>query len=190
MYHRTSLIQELPVPESLPSPSLSVSISANNRHRISYSYLTTSNWIVTVCTSQSSPPLRPCLTPNFRQGWGCECTSRLAPTDLGFAYPRIISTNPVSRGALCFAINSNTPRTRAAIPPRLPFLHQNVNFLANMHCTTSPSLILRLVVLMHASLKIAQPLEYFIRGTSWVSTFTRLYRPLREIPTQNCILCV
>ena len=30
------------------------------------------------------------------QGWGCKCTPRLAPPYLGFANPRITSTNPVS----------------------------------------------------------------------------------------------
>jgi hypothetical protein len=58
-------LQELPVPESLPSPSLSVSINANNRHLISHSYLTISIWKMPVCTSQSLPPLRPCLSPGL-----------------------------------------------------------------------------------------------------------------------------
>jgi hypothetical protein len=112
----TSLIQELPVSESLPSPSLSVSINANNRHLISHSYLPISNLIMPVCTSQSLPPLRPCLTSHFRQGWGCECTSRLAPSDLGFVSPRIILTNPVSQAVVCFAISFTTSSTRAVIP--------------------------------------------------------------------------
>jgi hypothetical protein len=115
------------------------------------------NWIMPDCTSQSLPPLRPCLAPHFSQGWGCECTSRLAPPDLGFANPRIISTNPVSRAA---RVLPSTPQLLVLGQPypSLPFLHQNanVNLLANMHCPTSPSLILRLVVFMHASLKIAQ----------------------------------
>jgi hypothetical protein len=113
-------VQELPVPESVPSPSLSVSFNANNRHLISDSYLTRSNWTMPVCTSQSLPPLRPGLAPRFRQGWGCECTSRLAPPDLWFADPRIISSNPVSRAAVCFAINSTTSSTRVAPQTSLP----------------------------------------------------------------------
>jgi hypothetical protein len=67
---RISLIQELPVLESLPSPSHSVSFNVNNWHLISHSSLTISNWIVLVCTSQSLPPLHPCLPLHFRQGWG------------------------------------------------------------------------------------------------------------------------
>ncbi len=35
---------------------------------------------------------------------------------IGFANPRIVSTNPVSRAAVFFAINSTTSRSRAAIP--------------------------------------------------------------------------
>ena len=53
----------------------------------------------------------------------------------------------------------------------------------------SPSLSFRLVVLIHASLKVSQPLEYLIRGTSLVLTFTPLSRPVREIRTENRILC-
>jgi hypothetical protein len=60
--------RELPVPESLPSPPFSVSINASNRHLTSHSCLTTSNWIMPVYTSQSLPPLCPCLTTHFRQG--------------------------------------------------------------------------------------------------------------------------
>ena len=142
--------------------------------------------IVSVCTSQSLPPLRPCLTPHFRQGWGCECTSRLASPDLGFADPRIVSTNPESRPAVCLR---STPLLLVLGLPylRLPFLHPNatVNLLANMCCLSSPSLILRLVVFIHASLKFAQPLEYFIRCTSLVLTLTSLSRPLRKIRTQT-----
>ena len=40
---------------------------------------------------------------------------------------------------------------------------------------------------LSASLKIAQPLEYLIRGTSMVLTFTPLSRPLRGIRTQKRI---
>ena len=58
IYLRTTLIQELPVLESMPSPSLSVSINTNIQHLISH-YLTILNWIMPVCTSQSLPPLRP-----------------------------------------------------------------------------------------------------------------------------------
>ncbi len=64
----------------LSSQPFSVSINANGRHLISHSYqryLTISNWIMPVYTSQFLPPLRPFLTLQFRQGWGCECTSRL-----------------------------------------------------------------------------------------------------------------
>ena len=75
---------------------------------ITNSFLTTSNWILPVHTHRSLPPLRPCLTSHFRQGWSCECTFRLAPSDLGFAGPRIIPTNPSSRAAVCFAINFTT----------------------------------------------------------------------------------
>ncbi len=39
---------------------------------------------------------------------------------------------------------------------------------------TSPSLICRLVVLVQASLKIAQPLEYFLRDTALVLPFIPL----------------
>jgi len=112
IHHRIPLIQDLQVPESPPPPSFPLSINANNRHLMSHSYLTTSHWIMPVCTSQSLPPLRPCLTPHR----GCECTSHLAPSDLGLANPRIISTNPVSRVAVCFAINSIAPSSRLAIP--------------------------------------------------------------------------
>jgi len=56
IYRRIFLIQELPVLESIPSPSLSVSISANNQHLISHSYLNILNWIMPVCTSQSPAP--------------------------------------------------------------------------------------------------------------------------------------
>ena len=116
-----------------------MSINANTRHLMSHSYLTISNCIMPVCTSQSLPPLRPCLTSHshFRQGWGCECTFHLAPPDFGFDNFRIKSTNPVSQAVVYFAISF----------------------------TTSCTLILCLDVLMHASLKIAQPLEYFLRST-------------------------
>jgi hypothetical protein len=114
--------------EHLPSPSLSVSINTNNRHLISHSYLPMPNWIMPVRTSQSLPLLRPCLTSHFRQVWGRECTSRLAPPDLGFGNPRIISTDPISQAVSCFAISSTTSRTRAAIPqtslPTLKCHHQ------------------------------------------------------------------
>ena len=75
--------------------------------------------------------------------------------------------------------------------PRLPFLLQNanVNLFANMHCPTSPSLIHRLDVLMHASLKIPQPMEYLIRGISLFLTFIPLSRPLREI-ISLCVMYV
>jgi hypothetical protein len=43
---------------------------------------------------------------------------------------------------------------------------------------------------MHDSPKIAQPLEYLIRGNALVLPFTPLPRPLRETRTQNRILCV
>ncbi len=49
--------------------------NANNRHLISHPYLTTSNWIMPVCTSQSLPPLRPCLPLHFRQGLGASVLS-------------------------------------------------------------------------------------------------------------------
>jgi hypothetical protein len=159
-----------------------MSINANNRHLISHSYLTTSNWIMPACTSQSLPPLRPWLTPHFRQGWGC---SRLAPSDLGLANPRIISTNPVSRVAVCFAINSTTPSTRAAVPQTsLPTSKCQRQLSANVYCPRSSHLI----VLLHASSKIVQPLKYLIRGTSL--TLALLSRPLREIRIQNRILCI
>jgi hypothetical protein len=53
----------------------------------------------------------------------------------------------------------------------LPTPNANVNLLANLRCPTSPSLFLRLVVLLHASFKIAQPLEYFLRNTALVLPF-------------------
>jgi hypothetical protein len=143
-----------------------------------------------VHTPQSLPPLRSCLTAHFRQRWGCKCTLRLAPPDLGFANPRIIPTNPASRAAC--ALSSTPLRLVPGLPyPRLPFLHQNanVNFLANMHRPRVPH-SLRLVVLVQVSLKIAQPLDHLIHGNSLVLTFTPLSRSLREIRTQNRILCV
>ena len=92
-----------------------MSINANIQHLLSHSYLTILNWIMPVCTSQSLPPLRPCLTSHFRQGWGCECTFRLAPPDFGFDNFRIKSTNPVSQAVVYFAISFITSSTRAAI---------------------------------------------------------------------------
>ena len=71
----------------------------------------------------------------------------------------------------------------------LPTPHADVNLLAN-HCPTSPSLFLRLVVLLHASFKIAQPLEYFLRDTALVLPFIPLSRPLCEVRAHNRILCV
>jgi hypothetical protein len=79
IYSCISLIQELPVLEPIPSPSLSMSISANNQHLISHSYLTISNWIMPVCTSQSLPPFSPCLPLHFRQGWGASVLSSSQP---------------------------------------------------------------------------------------------------------------
>ena len=107
------------------------------------------NWIMPDCTSQSLPPLRPCLTSHFRQGWGCECTFRLAPPDFGFDNFRIKSTNPVSQAVVYFAISFITSSTRAAIPQTsFPTPNANVNLLAKLRCPTSPSLFLRLVVLL------------------------------------------
>jgi hypothetical protein len=83
-------------------------MDTNDRHLISHSFLTTSNWITLVNTPRSLPPLQPCITFCFRQGWGCKCTFRIATPDLGFAGPRIIPTNPSSMDVVCFAINSTT----------------------------------------------------------------------------------
>ena len=122
------------VPESLPSPPLSVPIYTNDRHLMSHSFLTTLNWILLGHTPRSLPPLRPCFTSHFTQGWGCECTFRLALPDLGFASPRIIPTSPSSRAIVCFAINSTTQSSRADIPrTHLPLHNANANFLADMH---------------------------------------------------------
>jgi hypothetical protein len=75
------------------------------------------------------------------------------------------------------------PQTSLSTP------NANVNLLANLHCLTSPSLFLHLVVL-HASFKIAQPLEYFLRDTALILPFIPLSRPLCEVRAQNRILCV
>ena len=128
-------------PRIITSPPLSVSMDANDRHLISQSFLTTSSWILSVHTLLSLPPLRPCLAAHFRQGWDCECTLRLATSDLGFANPRIIPTYPASRAAVRFVLPSTTSKLVPGLPyPRLLFLHQNanVNFLANMHCPRVP----------------------------------------------------
>ena len=93
----TPLIQELPVTESSPPSSFPMSINANNRHLISYSYLTTSNWILPVCKSQS-----------------------------GLTNPRIISTNLVV-GSQCALPSTPLPLVLGQPYPRLPFLHQNAN---------------------------------------------------------------
>jgi hypothetical protein len=72
----------------------------------------------------------------------------------------------------------------------LPTPNANVNLLANLNCPTSPSLFLSLFVLLHASIKIAQSLEYFLRDTALVLPFIPLSRPLCEVRAQNRILCV
>jgi hypothetical protein len=59
IFHRTPLIQEWPVPESLPSQPSSVSMNANNRHLISHSCLTISNWIMPIHAILTSPPPLP-----------------------------------------------------------------------------------------------------------------------------------
>jgi hypothetical protein len=154
-----------------------------------------------VHTPQSLPPLRPCLNAHFRQVWGCKCTLRLAPTDLGFSNPRIIPTNPASRDAVCFAINSTTSSSRVAISQTsLPTPKCQRQLPRQYASPTSPFLIFRLVVLVHASLKIAQPLENKLTSPwpcacltqkcSLVLTFTPLSRTLCKIRTQNRIVCV
>jgi hypothetical protein len=72
----------------------------------------------------------------------------------------------------------------------LPTPKSNVNLLANLHYPTTPMLVLRIVVLLHASFKIAQPLEYFLRDTDLVLPFIPISRPLCEVRAQNLILCV
>ena len=74
---------------------------------------------------------------------------RLAPPDLGVASPRIKSTNPVSQAVVCSAISFTTSSPRAAMRhTSLPTSNAIVDLLANLHCPTSPSLVLHLVVLL------------------------------------------
>jgi hypothetical protein len=56
-----------------------VSIDANNQHLIPHSYLTKLHWIMPVYTSQTLPPLCPCLPLHFRQGWGASVLSASHP---------------------------------------------------------------------------------------------------------------
>jgi hypothetical protein len=69
--------------------------------------------------------------------------------------------NPSDRAAVRFAINFTTHSSRAS--------------------PTSPSFVLRIVVLVQASLTVAQPLEYLARGTSLVLTVTPLFRSVRSV---------